>query len=74
MPNLPSISSQKLAKALVSAGFILERTTGSHCIYYHPETRKKAIVPMHSKNVPKGTLCKLLKEAGINKEDLIDLL
>jgi predicted RNA binding protein YcfA (HicA-like mRNA interferase family) len=74
MPKLPSISSQKLAKALEKAGFLLERTTGSHCIYVHPETHKKAIVPIHSKNVPKGTLSKLIKEAGLDKEDLIDLL
>ena len=74
MPRLPSVSPQKLAKALEKAGFILERTSGSHCIYFHPETRKKAIVPIHSKDVPKGTLSKLIKEAGIDKEDLIDLL
>jgi len=74
MPKLPLVSSLKLAKALEKAGFILERTTGSHNIYYHPQTCRKAVVPIHSKDVPKGTLCKLLKEAGISKEELTDLL
>jgi predicted RNA binding protein YcfA (HicA-like mRNA interferase family) len=74
MPKLPLVSPQNLAKALEKAGFILERTTGSHSIYYHPQTRKKAVVPIHNKDVPKGTLCKLLKEAGISKEELADLL
>ncbi len=74
MPKLPSVSPQKLAKALEKAGFILERTTGSHSIYYHSQTRRKAVVPIHSKDVPKGTLCKLLKEDGIRKEELADLL
>jgi len=49
MPKLPSVSPQQLAKALERAGFVLERTSGSHCIYYHPEKHKKAIVPIHSK-------------------------
>jgi predicted RNA binding protein YcfA (HicA-like mRNA interferase family) len=74
MPKLPSVSPHELAKALERAGFLLERTTGSHCIYYHPETRKKTIVPIHSKDMPKGTLCKLLKEAGIDRKELMDLL
>lgn len=56
MPKLPSVSSQELAKALEKAGFILERTTGSHSIYYHPQTRRKAVVPIHSKDVPEGNV------------------
>ena len=32
MPKLPSISPQKLAKALEKAGFVLDRTTGSHSV------------------------------------------
>ena len=59
---------------LEKAGFILERPTGSYSIYYHPQTRRKAVVPIHSKDVPKGTLRKLSKEAGISKEELADLL
>lgn len=74
MPKLPSVSSQELAKALEKAGFILELIRGSNSIYYHPQTRRKAVVPIHSKDIPKGTLCKLLKEAGISKEELTDLL
>ena len=74
MPKLPSISPQKLARALEKAGFVLDRTTGSHSVYYHPITHKRAVVPMHGKDIPKGTLNKLLKEAGIDKEELTDLL
>lgn len=74
MPELPSVSPQKLAKALEKTGFILERTTGSHFVYYHPQTGRRAVVPIHSRDIPKGTLCRLLKEAGIDREELGDLL
>jgi predicted RNA binding protein YcfA (HicA-like mRNA interferase family) len=74
MPKLPSISPQQVARALERAGFILKRTSGSHFIYYHPETVKKAIVPIHKKDMPKGTLCKLLKDAGIEKDEFNDIL
>lgn len=74
MPKLPSVSSQQIARALERAGFILDRTSGSHRIYYNPVTGKKAIVPIHTKDMPKGTLCKLLKEAGIDRDKFDDLL
>jgi predicted RNA binding protein YcfA (HicA-like mRNA interferase family) len=64
MPKLPSVSSQQIARALERAGFILDRTSGSHRIYYNPVTGKKAIVPIH----------KLLKEAGIDRDKFDDLL
>jgi predicted RNA binding protein YcfA (HicA-like mRNA interferase family) len=59
MPKLPAVSPQKLAKALEKDGFILKRVRGSHHTYYHPEKDCVVVVPFHSKDVPKGTLCKI---------------
>jgi predicted RNA binding protein YcfA (HicA-like mRNA interferase family) len=38
---------------------------------YHPQTKRRAVVPMHLKDIPKGTLSSLLKEAGVSKEDIV---
>jgi len=54
-------------------GFVLDRIRGSHHIYYNPETRKRAIVPLHKKSLPKGTMFEILKQAGINREELKEL-
>ncbi len=53
MPKLPSLTPQKIIKVLEKKGFILDRTKGSHYIYYHPETKRKVIVPLHKKDLPK---------------------
>jgi len=55
-------------------GFALDHASGSHFIYYHPESKRRAVVPKHSRDIPKGTLLSLLREAGFTREELIDFL
>jgi hypothetical protein len=43
-------------------------------IYRRPKTHKTAIVPFHVRDILQGTLCRLLKEAGIGKKELKDIL
>jgi predicted RNA binding protein YcfA (HicA-like mRNA interferase family) len=74
MPKLPSLTPQKVIKILEKKGFILDRTKGSHHIYYHPETRRRVVVPFHKRDLPKGTLLEILRQAGISREEVgIDL-
>ncbi|MEM2135733.1 MAG: type II toxin-antitoxin system HicA family toxin [Candidatus Jordarchaeaceae archaeon] len=74
MSKLPSLTPKKIIKILEKRGFILDRVKGSHHIYYHPETRKRVVVPLHKKDLPKGTLIEILKQAGISREELRNLL
>jgi predicted RNA binding protein YcfA (HicA-like mRNA interferase family) len=74
MPKLPTITPQKIIKILQKNGFVLDRIKGSHHIYYHKGTKKRVVVPLHKKDLPKGTLLEILKQAGISKEELTTLL
>ena len=74
MPKLLSLTSQKIIKVLEKKGFVLNRIKGSHHIYYHPEMKRRVVVPFHKRDLPKGTLLEILKQAGINKEELRELL
>ena len=74
MPKLPSLTPQKIIKVLEKKGFVLDRIKGSHHIYYHPEMKRRVVVPFHKRDLPKGTLLEILKQAGINKEELRELL
>jgi len=71
MPKLPNLTSKGLIKRLKKVGFELDHTTGSHYIYRNLKTLKRAVVPYHIKNLPKGTFLSILKEAGLSKEDII---
>ena len=76
MPNqqLPAVSGARVVKALQAAGFVLTRTSGSHHRLKHPDGRATT-VPVHAgKDVPKGTLRSVLRDAGLSAEDLRQLL
>jgi len=73
MPKLPALTPRKVIKILERKGFVLDRVKGSHHIYYHPDTKQRAIVPLHKKDLPPGTLLSILKQAGIERNELARL-
>ncbi len=70
MPKLPTLNADKIIKILKEHGFILDRTKGSHHIYYNSQSKKRVVVLYHKKDLPKGTLLSILKQAGLSKDDL----
>jgi predicted RNA binding protein YcfA (HicA-like mRNA interferase family) len=74
MPKLPSLTPQKVIQILEKKGFVLDRIKGSHHIYYNQEMKKRVVVPLNKKDLPKGTLLEILKQAGISKEELSNLI
>jgi len=74
MKTLPSFTPKSLIKILLKKGFELDRTKGSHQIYIHKLTGQRVIVPMHNKDLPKGTFFSILKQADITRDELEDLI
>jgi predicted RNA binding protein YcfA (HicA-like mRNA interferase family) len=72
MPKFPSLTPQQVIKILEKKGFVLDRSKGSHRIYFHPETRRRVVVPFHRKDLPQGTLREILKQAGVEREEIQD--
>ncbi len=55
----------KLIKLLRQDGFVFVRQSGSHAVFKNDQENKKVVVPIHSRDIPKGTLHAILKDAGI---------
>ena len=71
--KLPTdISGQELVKALLRAGFVVNRQRGSHIILRRDSPYARVVVPDH-KQVRPGTLRQILNEAGMTVEQLLDL-
>jgi mRNA interferase HicA len=47
----------------------LVRTKGSHHIFVNKLTGKRTTVPLHGKDLKKGTLHGILKQAGVDLKD-----
>lgn len=66
-----NLSAKFLAEVLGQNGFIFKRSKGSHHIYFNAFTNKTVVVPIHgNKDIPKGTFFAILKQAGIDKNEL----
>ncbi len=74
MPKLPVMTAKKLLKVLGKLGFRVDHITGSHFILYNDTNRKRVVVPLHLKDLPKGTLMSILSEADIDKSELARLV
>lgn len=72
MSRLPVCSGTDAVKAFRRLGYELDHQTGSHMILRHPSQRRLT-VPNH-KELAKGTLRALIREAGLTKEQFADLL
>ena len=61
----------ELFRILRKDGWYKVRQKGSHIYMKHPIKKGKLLVPYHSaKEVKKGLLRAILKQAGINRKDL----
>jgi predicted RNA binding protein YcfA (HicA-like mRNA interferase family) len=62
MPKLPAVKPRELIRFLEQHGFVLDHVTGSHQVFYDPETKRRAVVARHNREIPKGTLISLLRK------------
>ena len=57
--------SAALIGELLAAGWFLDRTRGSHHIFRHPERPGIIVVPHPKKDLGKGLVAKIRKQAGL---------
>ncbi|MCX7048902.1 MAG: type II toxin-antitoxin system HicA family toxin [Candidatus Sumerlaeota bacterium] len=73
MNSLPKISGQECVKALLKAGFVFKRQHGSHIILRRDDPFAQLVVPNH-RELDRGTLRAILRQAGIGIGEFISLL
>ena len=66
MAPTPRLTAKQVIKRLKAEGFVEASQNGSHLKLFNVETRRTAIVPVHSsKIIPIGTLKAIEKQSGI---------
>lgn len=71
MPKLPSLTPMEIMKILLKNGFLIDRIKGSHHILINEDTKTRVVIPMHKKDLPKGTLYEIIKQSGLNIEKFV---
>lgn len=62
------MKSKEVIKLLFANGWYAVNFKGSHIQLKHPTKEGKVTVPFHNKDIPKGTLNNILKQAGMKEK------
>ena len=64
------MTSKELIKFLEKDGWFLVATKGSHNQYKHRSKKGRVTVPHPKRDIPRGTILSVLKQAGLDKNYL----
>ncbi|MBP2132421.1 putative RNA binding protein YcfA (HicA-like mRNA interferase family) [Methanomicrobium sp. W14] len=74
MPKLPVLSYIEVIKALNKIGYEIDHQTGSHIILRQDtEPYRRLTIPNH-KEISKGTINSIIRQAGLTRDEFIKLL
>jgi predicted RNA binding protein YcfA (HicA-like mRNA interferase family) len=73
MSSLPIISGKQCVNALTKIGFIVNSQKGSHIILVRKNPKSRISVPNH-KELDRGTLRAIIRQASLSVDDFINLL
>jgi len=72
MPKLPALKPKVAIRALERAGFSFISQKGSHCLYVKGNIG--LTIPIHNKDLKRGTLHQIIKQSGLTIEEFLKLL
>jgi len=71
--KLPVVSGAQCVKALERAGFVVYRQRGSHITLVRSNPKAQTTVPLH-RELDRGTLRAIIRQAGLSVDELVALL
>jgi len=70
--RLAGFKYRQIIKKLKRLGFTFDRqAAGSHEIWYNADTDCYTTIPNHPGDMPEGTLCAILKQAGVSPDEFL---
>lgn len=73
-PRLPAVTPRQAIRALERCGWGLDRVRGSHHVFRHPDHPHRVVVPMHTRDLARGTLNAIIAASGVSREEFLRLL
>ena len=73
--KLPRLSGREVIKIISKQGFEIVRQKGSHIILIKKsEAEKRAVVVPNHKEIDKGTLLEIIRQAGLTRNEFLELI
>ena len=74
MTRLPQLTPRQVVAALKRGGFVEDHQKGSHLYLWNAETERMTSVAMHARDLPRGTLKAIIKQAGLIEDEFRKLV
>ncbi len=75
MSRLPSLKAPEIIRALKRGGFFVHHVKGSHHYLRHPDRPGVQVAIFHHRReLPPGTIRRIIKAAGLGEAQFLDLL
>ncbi len=72
--RLPAIKPREVVSTLEKAGWYVHRQRGSHLIMHKADSSNLIVIPLHTSDLPRGTLRGIINDAELTVEQFIKLL
>lgn len=70
---MASFKAREIVRILEKLGYIQKRQTGSHVIMFNPSRKRIITVPMHAKELKKGLVRGIIKQAESTEKEFLKL-
>jgi len=70
---MASFKAREIVKILGKLGYIQKRQTGSHLIMYNSSAKQTIPVPMHAKELKRGLVKSIIKQADSTEKEFLKL-
>lgn len=70
---MASFKPRDIISILLKLGYVRKRQTGSHVIMFHPVSKNIIPVLMHSRDIKRGLLLSIIKQAKSTEKEFIKL-
>lgn len=70
--RLPAYTPKQLLRIFRQAGFLIDHQSGSHIVLRHPDGRR-TVIPYHTRDLKRGTLMGIIKQAGYTIEEFLKI-
>ncbi len=75
MPRLIPLPFRVIECIFLKAGFVFERSSGSHRIYSRPGTDRPIVIPFHATtDIPVSIIAGLMRTSGMTREEYFSYL
>ncbi len=72
--KLPAVKPKEVIRALEKVGWQVHRQKGSHVSMHKEGISNLVVIPLHTRDLPKGTLHGILDDAGLTVQQFLELL